>query len=74
MDAAGDGYMRACKIRVPDCVADGLTAQVRGVGKGTYLGIDGWTDLDIVRIDLSAPNMAERALSRLWRWRPDPPP
>jgi hypothetical protein len=32
------------------------------------------THLDIERVDLSASNMAERALSRLWRCRPDPPP
>lgn len=74
MDAASDGHMRAGKIWVPDCVADGLTVRVGEVGNGTYLGIDGWTYLDIVRVDLSVSNMAERALSRLWRWRPDPPP
>ena len=74
MDAASDGHMRAGKIWVPDSVADGLTARVREVSNGTYLGIDGRTHLDIVRVDLSVSNMAERALSRLWRWRPDPPP
>ncbi len=74
MDTASDGHMCASKISVPDCVADRLTTRVGRVGKGTYLGKDGWTNLDIVRVDLSVSNMAERALSRLWRWRPDPPP
>jgi hypothetical protein len=40
MDAASDGHMRAGKIWVPDCVADGLTVRVGGVGNGTYLGIE----------------------------------
>jgi hypothetical protein len=40
MDAASDGHMRAGKIWVPDCVADGLTVRVGEVGNGTYLGIE----------------------------------
>jgi hypothetical protein len=80
MDASGDGHMRAGEIWVPDCVADGLAVRALGgsgvgtVGGALFLGIDGCTHLDIVRVDLSASNMAERARSRLWRWRPDPPP
>ena len=79
MDAPSDRHMRSSEIRAPHSVADGLAARAWGkrscLGSRAYMESEGWSSyLDIARVDRSASNMAERALSRLWRWRPDPPP
>ena len=71
MDASSDGHMRSGEIRVPYGVADGLAACAWRLDPRSYREKTGYRDepsyLDIARVDLSASNMAKRALPRLWR-------
>jgi hypothetical protein len=63
MNASGDRHMRAGEMRVPDRIAYGFTVRhVRAVCRNKRALK---SHLDMARVDLSASNMAEWALSRL---------
>ena len=82
MDAPSDRHMRSGEIRAPHSVTDGLAVTARAWGKRSCLGSRAYMEesewgssyLDMAWVDCSVSNMAEWALSRLWCWRPDPPP
>ena len=73
VNSSSDGHMSAGKIWIPYSVTDRLAAQQKA-GEGAKIEGCHRAYLEIARVDLSASNIAKRALSRLWRWRPEPLP